>query len=279
MTEQQNKEEIDLLALLERCIRFFRRFKWVFVVALVAGLSCGYIFYRLLPTVYRSRMVVHSFILTNAEQIQIVNNWGDLLRQKEYGALAKAWNCSEQLVQELKWIRAKEIQQVFTPNNPNGFMVDVRVSDNSFLERIQQALVWGFENNSFVRDKLATRKKGLAALITETENQFRKLDTSRQQTERLISGNGHSSASLIVDASAINRQLVELQEKLQGFRETLEFTAAVQVLQDFIPVKKPDGPHLLTWLALGAISFTCIAWFATVVLNLLSKLKARSAKQ
>jgi hypothetical protein len=76
-------------------------------------------------------MIVHSFFLTNQEEIQIVNNWNDLLKKKEYDPLIKALHCSEDLLRKVKRIKPKEIQQVFSQVNPNGFTIDVLVTDNA----------------------------------------------------------------------------------------------------------------------------------------------------
>ena len=69
---EEDQENIDLFLLIERSILFFRKYRWIFITAILLGLSAGYFFYRIIPTTYKSRMVVHSFMLTNQEEIQIV---------------------------------------------------------------------------------------------------------------------------------------------------------------------------------------------------------------
>src|SRR5687767_8187630 len=84
----QQSEDIDLLLLAERSIGFFKSYKWLFITAAFAGLIAGYLFYRSMPVVYKSRLVVHSYVLTNQEQLQIVNNWNQLLKKGEHAVLA-----------------------------------------------------------------------------------------------------------------------------------------------------------------------------------------------
>src|SRR5882762_2835204 len=91
-------DDIDLLLLIERVLLFFRKYKWIFVIAVVLGLLAGTVMYRILPNIYRSRLILHSFILTNQEQIQLVENWNDLLQKKEYATLASALNCNENIL-------------------------------------------------------------------------------------------------------------------------------------------------------------------------------------
>jgi prefoldin subunit 5 len=273
--KEEQSEDLDVLVLVERGLLFFRRFRWVFAVALLLGLAAGYTFYRIIPKTYQSRMVLHSFLLTNPEQIQLVNNWAQLLREKEYRTLSRLMNCPEQLLHGVKKIKAKEIQQVFTPNNPNGFTVDVWVTDNKWLDSLQAGIVYAFENNEYIKQRLEMKRAGLKMLIDETSSEILQLDSTKKTLENIISGNSRSSSSLIVDGSSLSRQLIDMQEKLLNLKENLRFTSGVQVLQSFSPFSKPDGPRLLPWLIMGVLFFTGLAWAGTVVYNINQKLKQK----
>jgi hypothetical protein len=268
-------EDIDLLLLLERLISFLKKFRWLFIIAVLCGVLSGILMYRVIPKTYRSRMVVHSFFLTNPEQLQIVDNWNRLLNEKDFKSLAETFNCSEQTLYGVKQIKGKEIQQVFTPNNPNGFTLDVLVTDNNNLDSLQKGIVYGFENNEYIKEKLAAKRSILEELITKTGYEIRKLDSTKKLMENIIGGSGHSSASLIVDGSSINRQLIEMNEKYLGYKESLQFTRAVEVLQSFSKFNRPDGPKLIPWLIIGLFFFLCLAWAYSVFSNISQKLKKR----
>ncbi len=268
-------EDIDLLLLLERVISYLKRFRWHFISAIVLGLIAGYLFYLSIPKTYRSRMVVHSFILTNPEQMQIVNNWNSLLKQKEFTSLSILLNCPEEVLQQVNLIKPKEIQQAFTPSNPNGFTIDVLVTDINVLDTLQKAIVYGFENSEYIKEKLLVKRNILKELISKTSDEIKKLDSTKKRMESIIDGSGRSSSTLIIDGSTVNRQLIEMNEKLLSFKENLQFTNAVQVLQSFSKFKKADGPKLLSWLLIGLIFFICLTWAATVLYSINEKLKRR----
>jgi len=272
-TEQQ--EDIDLLLLVERFLLFLKRFAWLFLVAVILGLTAGYLFYRSIPKTYQSRLVVHSYILTNPEQLQIVSNWNRLLNQKEYKSLSVLLNCSENILRGVKQLKGKEIQQVFTPNNPNGFTIDALVTNNDLLDSLQAGIVYGFENSEYIKEKLVVKRAILQELISKTTEEIKKLDSTKKIMESIIGGSGRSSSSLIVDGSSINRQLIEMNEKLLGFKESLRFTNAVQVLQSFSKFNTPSGPKLIPWLIMGLVSFVCMGWASAVIYNINQKLKRR----
>lgn len=269
------QDDIDLIVLLKKSLLFFKKNKWIFITCVLLGLIAGFLRYCSLPTVYKSRLIVHSFVLTNQNDIQIVANWNALLKSHDYAALCERFNVSEDVLEKLKQIKAEEIQKVFTPTNPNGFTIEVYVTDPGILPAIQKGIVYAFDNSEYVKDRLIAKRARLEELIDKTSKEVRRIDSTKKIIENIITGKGNSSSSLIVDGSTISRQLIEMNEKLLGFKEELKFTGAIQVLQGFSQFKKPAGPNLFVWLSLGLITGLVIAWLIALFRSVNLKLKAR----
>ena len=137
---QTRPDDIDLLALLERCIHFFRRNRWIFLTGILVGLLLGFLKYSSLPTIYKSRLILNSSLLSNQNYIQIVTNWNALLKSGEHKTLVDLFNTTDNVLQKVKQIKAEEIQKIFSANNPNGFMIDVWVTDISILDNLQKGI-------------------------------------------------------------------------------------------------------------------------------------------
>ena len=274
-TANTSPDEIDLLALLERFLLFFRRYRILFFIAILLGLGLGYSAYIAIPNTYRSRLIVHSLYLTNQEHIQVINGWSLLLHRKQYAELAVIWNCKKETLPQLKKMRAAEIQKVYSPQNPNGFYIDVDVTNVSALKSIQEAIVYGLENNEYTKQRLDARKNDLQQLIQEVGNEIGKLESNKEDVENIIKGKAKSSSSLIVDGSNINRQLIDMNEKLLSYKQELKFANAVYVLQSFIPPDKPSDPNPISLLGLGLILFLGIAYLIALFHSLNKSLKKR----
>jgi hypothetical protein len=268
-------DDIDLLLLVEKTFLFFRKYKLVFIIAIILGLLFGMMAYRSLPTIYKSRMVVHSSFLTNQEQIKIIENWGDLLVKDEYTELSALLNCDKNLLTGVKKISADEIQKVFSVNNPNGFVIDVNVTDNTILDDLQKAIVYGLENNNYVKQRLDARRATLSELINKTSIEVIKLDSTKKAVENIIAGKVKTSSSLIIEGATINRQLIDMTEKLLSYKDDLKFTASVQVYQGFSKFSKPSGPHLIPWLFIGLLLFLPLAFLFCFLNSLNNKIKNR----
>lgn len=265
-------DDIDLVVLLERSISFLKKYKWVFIAAAIIGLVAGFLCYRSLPKVYKSRLILQSTILSNQNAIQIVTNWNALLKSGEHTELAAAFNCKEDMLNKVKEIKAEEIQKIFTPNNPNGFILTAMVTDVSILDDLQKGIVYGFNNSESVKDKLDSKRNRLRELIDKTNAEIQRLDSTNRTVGNILNGN-RSGSSLMIDVSGISRQLIELNEKNLFFKEELKFTNAIQILQGFSKFKRPVGPNLFVWLFLGLAFCFSIAFLYTLFSSVNQKLK------
>jgi hypothetical protein len=235
----------------------------------------GFFAYKGLSRIYTSSMIVHSFLLTNQEQIQIAGNWNKLLGKGEYQELSRILNTNEQTLRQVKNIKAEEIQKVFSAVNPHGFTITVTVTNNEVLENLQKAIVYGYENSAYVRDRLTMKRIRLGNLISETSAEIDKLDSTKKIIEGIIAGNKTAASSIIIDGSGFNKQRVEMNEKLLSFEEELKFTNAIQVLQGFSSFSRPTGPSLIPWLIIGLMVFLSLAFIYTIYRSLSDKISRR----
>jgi S-adenosylmethionine:tRNA-ribosyltransferase-isomerase (queuine synthetase) len=208
-----------------------------------------------------------------------VTTWNALLKSGEDKTLVDLFNTTDNVLQKVKQIKAEEIQKIFSANNPNGFMIDVWVTDISILDQLQKGVLYGFDNSDYVKDRLIAKRTKLQELIGKTSSEIRQLDSTKKIVENIMAGKTTSSSSLIFDGSNISRQLIELTEKLLSYEEELRFTNAVQVLQSFSKFRKPAGPNLYKWLLLGLISGLSVAYLTALFRSVNQKLKTRAKLQ
>jgi prefoldin subunit 5 len=265
-------DDIDLVILLERLILYFRKYRKYFIIAIFAGIVLGISAYFIFPKLYKSRMILHSSFVTNPEQIQIIDNWNKFLERHEYEYLSTIFNCKENLLHKLSNIEAAEIQKVFTPNNPNGFYVDVKVTDNSTLDELQQGIVYGLENTEYIKARVAARKDDLKKMIEKVNVEINKLDSTKTTIEEMINKKEKNPTSLLVDVSGINAQAIALHEKLLSYQEDLRFADGIIVLQGFSKLKTPVSFSWKVLVILGLILSLSVTYVYTLIRQVNEKL-------
>src|SRR5262249_51828210 len=146
-----------------------------------------------------------------------------------------------------KKIKADEVQKVFSGTNPYGFFVDVVVNDNSVLPPLQKGIAYGLENSPFVKEKIIAKKATLRQLIAKTNAEITKLDSIKNALAGVVTGRVRPSSAIILDGFSVNRQMIDLQEKLLNYEEALQFADAIQVLQGFSQFQTPVRPNFIFW--------------------------------
>jgi LPS O-antigen subunit length determinant protein (WzzB/FepE family) len=249
-----NNDEIDLLKFVEKIVRFFRTNRKFILGGILLGLVAGIIYYIITPKKYNASMIVQSTILTNAEQIEVLKNWNDLVKRSELEVLAGYLNSNTDIVSKLRLIEGVEILKLYVESNSIGFRINVLVSDTTILDTLQRSIVYGLENGEYIKRRVDARTQDLHKLINEVQSQIAELDSTKKAVERQFGGQGKSGSSVMVNLSDMNTQTVELNEKLLKYEDELKFISPVKVLQSFIKYKKAFEPKLVKCVIMGLIS-------------------------
>ena len=280
MTESLKKtnvpeDEVDLFIVIEKTIRFLKRYGLMIFAIGILGLFAAIGFYYLGPKKYASRLILRPSTLTNLEYIQIVNTWNDMLYTKEYDLLAASMNIKPNILYNVNAISADEIQKLYLEKNPYCFIVFVNSSDTSILNTLQDGIVYGLENNEYVKERVAYKKESLQQLIGNISNEITALDSTKREVEKLLNTKNGNANSMIVDISNINSAKVDLNEKLSEYQEELRFTSAVHVIQQLNKLKKSERLKLRYLLPAGLLGGIFLGILIAVILQIIARYNKR----
>jgi hypothetical protein len=271
-------DDIDLINITERAFLFFRRYRIAFIIAILAGIALGCLRYYTSGKIYKSRLILHSSFLTNLEEIEIISYWNELLKRNEYSALSQSFNCDESMLHGVVSIEGSEILKNYSASNPNGFYIDARVKNNAVLPGLQRALVYGLNNTEYVKQRLSLRKKDVETLIDKVTAEIQKLDSVKRNIEAVITSGGKNSTSFMLDIPGVNKEFIDMNEKLLSYREELQFSSSgIQVLQSFVPLNTPVSISLKVMILLGILFCLFIAFIFTIFQSVAERLKKRAS--
>lgn len=259
-----NSDELDLISIAGNISRFLKNYGKILWVCGAAGLAFGLFHFFTATRQYKSQLILHSELLTNEEAIGIINSWQNYRSGGEYQTLANIMHCSVHDAKSLSKISAEEIQKVYTPNNPNGFVVTIFVKDTSTISRLQQGIATGLENSPFVYEHIKSKKTRLENLIQKVNDEIAKLAVTKNAIDKMITNNSSRSTPLLIDISRINSEWIELNEKLLFYQEELKNTVGVQVLQDFTKPSNPTSPNLIKSIFFGTAAGLFVGYFISL---------------
>jgi len=265
-------DDIDLISLLERTYLYFRRFRNIFFIAIIGGILLGCLGYSLSPKIYQSKLILHSSYLTNQEELEIIDYWNQLLERNERKILAPILNCRDELLNNVISLEGVEIQKNYSSTDPNGFYINARVKDNSILPELQTAIIYGLNNTDYVKQKNSEKRENLLELIDKATTEVRKLDSLKNSIENNM---GKNPASVLFNVESINKDLIDMNEKLVSYKTELRSLSSLQLLQDFIPLNTPVSRSLKTSIAMGLILCLSAAYLFSLLKYIEDRLKKR----
>ena len=112
ISSENSPDELDLIVVVERMVAFINRFFYILIIFPTIGIIAAFVLFLSTQRKYTSELVLHSYVLTNLENIQLIENWKTLLRKKEYNTLADAWNSNPDLIKKVNKISTEEIQKL-----------------------------------------------------------------------------------------------------------------------------------------------------------------------
>jgi hypothetical protein len=244
-------DELDISALFRQAFSFFRQYGKLLLAVALLGLLAGFIRFWKTPNLYASSMVLQPVILSDPEQMALINNWSVLLTKKEFHGLAKELGVTVPLLKKVEKITTEELQKSYSPNNFTAFTLSVVVRDTAILQPLQKGMVYALNNCAFVKDKLALHKSNMRSMIQTVDQEISRLNTLQQTVETNLQHETNTGGHLMLNISGISEQIADLQFKKLSYAEELSFISAVHVLQNFYIPSKPTFPVLLKQLALG----------------------------
>ena len=272
----ERSDELDLITIIEGGISFLRSFGKLLIVFSIIGLGLALALYSITPKKYTSRLILRSVVLTNQEEIEIIVSWKELMKRGQYPVLAQILAMDLPTVRKLKDISAEEVQKMYVTNNPNGFMVDVSITDTSILKQLQAGIIHGLESSEFIKAKLATKRATYIELIKDVKDEIVRLDSTRAIVGKMLANPSKYSSSMLIDVSGMNTQSIALNEKLRGYEDELKFTNADEVLQRFNTISKAEEPKLYKSIVFGLLAGAFVGYIISLIIYVRRKLKARA---
>ncbi|MCM5527515.1 hypothetical protein [Parasegetibacter sp. NRK P23] len=267
-------EEIDLIHLFRRIINFLNINGRSIALCGLGGMLLGFCLFLLISNKYSSRLLLHSTILTNSEQIEIIESWDELLSKGEYQQLSGMLNSDENTLKKVKSLKAKEIYKVDgVAGNPNGFIVEALVKDTAVLASLEQGILFGLNENEFIKSRVTLKKQNITRMIEKVTSEIDKLDSTKKIIENSLRAQGSSNNGFIIDVAGINGQIISFNEKLLSYQESLKFVDAIHVLKSFSKFRNPVEPRLELLLFAGLASGIFAGLLLTFRRNLLDRIR------
>lgn len=272
--------EIDLLELITKAINTLKRNFISLIVALVIGLGLGFMYFKLVPNVYESEVIITSDILTESSSISVFTNIQKLIMENNLHTLSSSLHLSESQANAIKKIELSTIveEKILGQDSKTYITITIKSLDNTVWPNLQRGIIGLMENNDFVKVRVAQRKKYFTFLMTKIDHELNDLEIIKTKIMDGKLSSNSTDGMLLLDPTTINSKILELNRDKINFQNSLELVNSVQVVEPFIAFRNPVSPKLTISLMSGAL-LGLFSFFVFIGINSLQKLGAEENKR
>lgn len=259
-------DEIDLVGLFVRSVRFFYTNRFVFLACTVLGVCCTGGFMYLKPKIYQSRFTAECMSIPDSRTVELIYDLEGLRINQDWNLLGKKLGMKPERAKLIKKIEplsnitidkeAKGVDDYLLPTTETSykFSIIARVKDNSVLPELQNGIIKYLSANEYSSLRVNRFIENRKSLLSYVNYELKKLDSLNSlYADKIV----HSSSSTsLTSPGDFKAMVINLQEKKLAIEDELKFASPVRVIQGFTAFKNPVEPiFILVLLSFLAISY------------------------
>ncbi len=265
-------QEIDLVVLFTRFLKFIKKYFWLFVIGLVIGMIIGFVKCKLSKPSYRSRIVATTSHISLYFAVDMINILDDLIAEKNYDQISQKLGIEKNISEQLKKIEAKPIRDN-PEKDPNRFEIAVKIFDNQYLEDIAVGLDTYISSNPYTRERYELFKSSTKELIQKIDSEIVEMDEFQKEMYLNMSDKQNQPYILgLGDESSIQSRLVGLYKEKQALKSRLQLNRPFIIIEGFTKYIEPAVSDLMYCLIYSMI-FLGLAFVFAVAKEILIFLK------
>lgn len=278
----QTYEEIDLLELIIKIYKFFKKRILLILAVMIACVGLGALSsYLVFQPRYQSTMIFQSRSMTASEVVGVTSMLNDLVREENYNEIEKLTGLPKDIAKNLEKLEAapnREIQKNIDKDirKDSTLALTIETTDNENLDKIQQGFVKYLENLPYVQKRTQLFKEGRERMLVQIQKEIKHVDS----VKRIIEASLLAKNPIILNGgNEFSAELLKLYNAENQVREELAFPQDIKVIKDFTRYQKPRKFSIRETLGISAlIGFILgILWSLIIELNKIIRQREQNA--
>lgn len=281
-TTQQGYEEIDLIELLIKIYKFFKKRLLLIILCIVISIGLGGLtsFLAFKPR-YQSSMIISSRSLSASEVAGFISTLNNLAEEENIEELSKLTKIPEDLTKKIEKIEAlpnRDFQKNVEKDlrKDSTVAIQLEITKNQKWQTYQDGIVYYLENIPYVKKKTALYKEAQEQLLLKVQKEIRHLDSLKKIVEASTS---IKSQLILNNSGEVYTEIMKLYETESKIKEKLAFLNDIQVIKGFTNYKKPKKFSLKNTLSLSAVAGLVLGVVLALIIELNKIIRKREGKE
>jgi len=280
-TQQQGYEEIDLIELLIKIYKFFKKryllILFCIVISAVLGVLSNFLLFK--PR-YQSTMIISSRSLTASEVAGLISTIDDFAYEESFEELEKLLGIPEKLAKKIVKVEAMPNRE-FQKNVEKDFRRDstiaikLEVTERNEWKTYEKAILDYLENIPHIKKKTLLYKESQERLLQQVRKEIKHLDSLK----KIIEAGGTSKSQFIVNSGIISSEIVNLSKKENEIKMSLFFADEFQIVKSFDNSKKPKRFSYKGTLVTSSVVGFIIGIVVSLIIELNKIIRKREGRE
>ena len=280
-TQQQGYEEIDLIEVLIKIYKFFKKryllILFCIVISAVLGVLSNFLLFK--PR-YQSTMIISSRSLTASEVAGLISTIDDFAYEESFEELEKLLGIPEKLAKKIVKVEAMPNRE-FQKNVEKDFRRDstiaikLEVTERNEWKTYEKAILDYLENIPHIKKKTLLYKESQERLLQQVRKEIKHLDSLK----KIIEAGGTSKSQFIVNSGIISSEIVNLSKKENEIKMSLFFADEFQIVKSFDNSKKPKRFSYKGTLVTSSVVGFIIGIVVSLIIELNKIIRKREGRE
>jgi hypothetical protein len=261
----QESDEIDLLKLADQVWQFALKNIWIFAIAIILGAVGGYSVFRLSPKVYKSKMIVHSDIITPTIGKTLIDELNALIGSENWGKLGETLKITPEQASSIVFANIKSpLERAESPiikeTERRLLLIELKSTQPTLFPVYQKSIVSYLETNEYSKNRGQLKKNLYEGIYLKIEDEINDLEKLR----KVISEEPSSAErnKTLVELTKINSEVVDLTRLKFCYKDSLDQANKISEINGFAIITAPRPYKLIvTGIAIGLLIGLIIIWF------------------
>lgn len=246
-------DEIDLIEVAKKGIRFFKKSKFYILTFIILGAFLGFIYDWQKNPIYTAKITVASAYLKKSDFNIILQKLNNQILNKDYKNLTQQLSLDSTIISQINNFEILEKdEKEINESALKEFIINMSVYDNSIIDNMNLSLNNYIKNSEILKLKSQTTIAKYTKLSSKIDEEIAQLELLKIKTISLLN---NESKFFISNFGSINETVVKLYEQNLILKERLEQNVDFMILEKFNKPIQPSNKNALKFTLIGAFAF------------------------
>ncbi len=266
---KENNNEIDLLEVLSRAYKFFKKYFFIILGVTILGAILGLFKNKINQDYYITSVAYKSTVVNGGTIIEMINRVIPIFEEKNYDFLKEKLQLTKEQVDMVKGLEAEEYNETKVGNS---YQLKIQYFDKEVIDPLLQGIENFIMSNKFIISQYELEKEYIDLLVERINKEIEELDSFQNTYLSSLVTNRNSQ---IVNLNSHN-EMMSLYEKKKGLVEKQKMIEKPLVLiYDYILPGQPEELSTFRIIFIWGFLFFLISNISLLVFELIKIIKNR----